>query len=119
MIGAKIDLQKIKPLPLVKRNSLSTVEEVLVPLDVEPAAIGDALMSQVDDCAKRIREAKDNGKAVMMIYGAHLIKNGAALILDNLIANSIPALDSLWRQFAGHGDMTRLKESRERRAAQR
>ena len=87
MIGTKIDLQKIKPLPLVKRNSLSTVEEVLVPLDAEPAAIGDALMSQVDDCAGRIREARANGKAVMMIYGAHLIKNGAALILDNLIAN--------------------------------
>ena len=87
MIGTKIDLQKIKPLPLAKRNSLSTVEEVLVPLDAEPAAIGDALMSQVDDCAGRIRKARANGKAVMMIYGAHLIKNGAALILDNLIAN--------------------------------
>ena len=87
MIGKKIDLQKIKPLPLAKRKSLSTVEEVLVPLDAEPAALSDALMSQVDDCAKRIREAKANGKAVMMIYGAHLIKNGAALILDNLIAN--------------------------------
>ncbi|SVB58331.1 uncharacterized protein METZ01_LOCUS211185, partial [marine metagenome] len=49
------------------------VEEVLVPLDVEPAAISDALMSQVEDCAKRIREARANGKAVMMIYGAHLI----------------------------------------------
>ena len=35
MIGTKIDLQKIKPLPLAKRNSLSTVEEVLVPLDAE------------------------------------------------------------------------------------
>ena len=32
-------------------------------------------------------------------------------LVDNLIANSIPVLDSLWRQFAGNGDMTRLKES--------
>ena len=87
MIGKKIDLQKIKPLPLAKRKSLTTVQEVLVPLDAEPTAINDTLMGQVDDCAKRIREAKDNGKAVMIIYGAHLIKNGAALILDNLIAN--------------------------------
>ncbi len=87
MIGKKIDLQKIKPLPLAKRKSLTTVQEVLVPLDAEPTAISDALMSQVDDCAKSIRVAKDNGKAVMIIYGAHLIKNGAALILDNLIAN--------------------------------
>jgi hypothetical protein len=34
--------------------------------------------------------------------------------LDNLIANSIPALDSLWKQFAGNGDMTRLKENSRR-----
>ncbi|MFT7503831.1 MAG: hypothetical protein ACI91Q_002644 [Gammaproteobacteria bacterium] len=47
------------------------------------------------------------------------ISGGLIHDLDNLIANSIPALDSLWRQFAGHGDVTRLKESRERRAAQR
>ncbi len=87
MIGNKIDLRKIKPLPLAKRNSLSTVEETLVPIGAEPAAISDALMSQVEDCAGRIRNAKANGKAVMLIYGAHLIKNGAALILDNLIVD--------------------------------
>lgn len=87
MIGKKIDLQKIKPLPLAKRRSLSTVEEVLVPLETEPVEISDALFSQVEECAGRIREAKANGRAVMMIYGAHLVKNGAALILDNLIAN--------------------------------
>ena len=87
MTAKKNDLRKIKPLPLAKRNSLSTVEETLVPVGVEPAALSDALMSQVEDCAGRIREAKANGKAVMMIYGAHLIKNGAALILDSLIAD--------------------------------
>ena len=47
MIGNKIDLRKIKPLPLAKRNSLSTVEETLVPIGAEPSAISDALMSQV------------------------------------------------------------------------
>ncbi len=87
MIGNKVDLQKIKPLPLAKRKSLSTVEEVLVPLEAEPAQISAGLLSQVEECAGRIREAKANGKAVMMIYGAHLIKNGAALVLDKLIAD--------------------------------
>ncbi|MED5381459.1 MAG: hypothetical protein VYC47_02725 [Verrucomicrobiota bacterium] len=86
MIGNKLDLQKIKPLPLAKRKSLSTLEEVLVPLDAKPAAISDELMCRVEECAGRIREAKANSRAVMLIYGAHLIKNGAALILDRLIA---------------------------------
>ncbi|WP_395159216.1 hypothetical protein [Ilumatobacter sp.] len=44
------------------------------------------------------------------------IRDGHIHDLDNLIANSIPALDSLWRQFAGNGDMTRLKESGRRSA---
>ena len=87
MTGKKIDLQKIKPLPLAKRKSLSTVEEILVPVGGEPAAISGQLRAQVDHCAERIRDARTKGATVMLIYGAHLIKNGAALILDNLIAN--------------------------------
>jgi|TARA_R110002110_G_scaffold75033_1_gene198419 hypothetical protein len=38
------------------------------------------------------------------------LRDGLVQDLDNLIARNIPALDSLWRQIAGHGDMTRLKE---------
>ena len=87
MIGSKVDLQKIRPLPLAKRKSLSTVEEVLVPIEAEPAEISDVLSNQVEECAERIREAKAKGRAVMMIYGAHLIKNGAALLLGKLIAD--------------------------------
>ena len=87
MTSKKIDLHKIKPLPLVKRKSLSTVEETLVPVAAEPVAINGQLRAQVDHCAERIRDARTKGAAVMLIYGAHMIKNGAALILDNLIAN--------------------------------
>ena len=87
MTSKKIDLQKIKPLPLVKRKSLSTVEETLVPVAAEPVPINRQLRAQVDHCAERIRDARAKGAAVMLIYGAHMIKNGAALILDNLMAN--------------------------------
>ena len=87
MIGKKIDLRKIKPLPLARRKSLSTVEEALVPLGAEPAAISGELRAQVDHCAERVREARARGAAVMLIFGAHLIKNGAALILNSLMAN--------------------------------
>ena len=87
MSGKKLELQKIKPLPLAKRKSLTTVEGVLVPLGAEPPVIDKELTSRVKECAGRIRQAKANGKAVVMIYGAHLIKNGAALILDRLITD--------------------------------
>ena len=87
MIGKKIDLRKIKPLPLARRKSLSTVEEALVPLGAEPAAISGELRAQVDHCAERVREARARGAAVMLIFGAHLIKTGAALSLNSLMAN--------------------------------
>ena len=87
MKGRKLDLQRIKPLPLAKRKSLSEVGELLVPTDAEPVVIDNVLSHQVAHCAERIREARANGRAVMLIYGAHLIKNGAALILDRLIAD--------------------------------
>ena len=87
MSGNKLELQNIKPLPLAKRKSLSSVEEVLVQPGAEPAVIDKALMRRVKECAERIRQAKASSKAVVLIYGAHLIKNGAALILDRLIAD--------------------------------
>ena len=87
MTSKKIDLQKIKPLPLVKRKSLSTVEATLVPVAAEPVPINRQLRAQIDHCAERVRDARAKGAAVMLIYGAHMIKNGAALILDNLMAN--------------------------------
>jgi|TARA_R110002110_G_scaffold202859_3_gene414010 hypothetical protein len=39
------------------------------------------------------------------------LRDGLVQNLDNLIARDIAALDSLWRQVAGNGDMTRLKEN--------
>ena len=33
----------------------------------------------------RVRAARDRGSSVMLIYGAHLLRNGAALILDSLL----------------------------------
>jgi hypothetical protein len=85
MIGHKLNLEQIKPLPLAKRKSLSAVDEVLVPLESEPLAINDGLLLQIEHCARRIQEARANGRTVMLIYGAHLIKNGAGLLIDKLI----------------------------------
>lgn len=45
-----------------------------------------------------------------------VVRDGRIHDLDNLIANRIPALDSLWKQLAGNGDMTRLKDNGQRSA---
>ena len=85
MIGKKLDIEKIKPLPLAERKSFFGVEEVMVPVDKEPEPIDVALQGQITKCAALIRGARARGASVMLIYGAHLIKNGAAYILLSLI----------------------------------
>ena len=87
MIGKKLDIRKIKPLPLSKRKSFFGVDEVLVPLEKELPPIAEPLQQQISECAARIREARSRGASVMLIYGAHLIKNGAAYLLDDFLAN--------------------------------
>ena len=87
MIGKKLDIRKIKPLPLSERKSFFGVGDVMVPIDHEPPPIDDRLHQQIEECAERIREARARGASVMLIYGAHLIKNGAAFLLDDLLAN--------------------------------
>ena len=44
------------------------------------------LSAALDDMAAKIRAARQRGAAVMLIYGAHLLRNGAARILDALMA---------------------------------
>lgn len=87
MIGKKLDIRKIKPLPLSKRKSFFGVDEVLVTLEKELPPIAEPLQQQISECAARIREARSRGASVMLIYGAHLIKNGAAYLLDDFLAN--------------------------------
>ena len=87
MIGKKLDIRKIKPLPLSERKSFFGVDEVLVPLEKELPPIAEPLQQQISECAARIREARSRGASVMLIYGAHLIKNGAAYLLDDFLQN--------------------------------
>lgn len=41
----------------------------------------------IDDCARSIIAARENNATVMLIYGAHLLRNGAALLLNEMMSN--------------------------------
>jgi hypothetical protein len=81
-----LDLSALKVLPLARRHSLTRVEDILIDPDRAPPALNEALTSAVAGCAGQIRRARDRGAGVMLIYGAHLLRNGAAKILDRLMA---------------------------------
>lgn len=82
-----IDLTKLKVYPLSERRSLTKAEEILISPDSEPARCAPEVLRVIEDCAEQIIEAKRRSAGVMLIYGAHLLRNGAASILGRMMTN--------------------------------
>lgn len=81
-----LDLSKLKVLPLAERHSLTRADDILIEPDSAPKPVNDLNRQRIAACAAHIRAARERGASVMLIYGAHLLRNGAALILDRLMA---------------------------------
>jgi hypothetical protein len=84
---APLPLERLRVFPLAERKSLNSVEEILVSPDSTPAALLEHQEAVLDDCTAAILKARERGATVMLIYGAHLLRNGAALILERMMAN--------------------------------
>ena len=82
-----LDLTRLKVLPLRERLSLTTVDEILIDPDSTPRHCPDLIAELVGGCAENIRRARSRGATVMLIYGAHLLRNGAARILERMMAS--------------------------------
>jgi len=80
-----LDLSKLKVHPLEQRVSQSRVEEILVEPSNPPGPCDASLRPTIQGCAKAIRKALDQKAGVMLIYGAHLIKNGGQLLLNQMM----------------------------------
>lgn len=80
MHSATLDLTRLRTQTLATRKSLLRVDEILVPIDSPAPRIEAAELA-----ARNIREARSKGAAVILMYGAHLLRNGAALLLTDLM----------------------------------
>ncbi|MGZ4961228.1 MAG: hypothetical protein ACXWIU_00550 [Limisphaerales bacterium] len=80
-----LDLTKLKVFPLSQRVSDARLSDILIDPDSNPGAIEPSNLSRVAACAKNIKAARDKKASVMLIYGAHLVKNGAANIVIRLM----------------------------------
>jgi hypothetical protein len=85
MNKSPLDLSKLKVFPLAERESEARIEDILIEPDAKPAACGERNLHLIHDCAEKISEARKKNASVMLIYGAHLIKNGGAQIMNRLI----------------------------------
>lgn len=81
-----IDLSKLKVFPLVERKSLTRVEDILIEPDAPLAPCSEQAASMAEGAAEKIKSARASGAAVMLIYGAHLLRNGAARVVERMMA---------------------------------
>src|SRR5579864_3097924 len=80
-----LDLSRVKVLPLAQRQSLSTLQKILVDPDAPARPCSAATQAIIDECSRAIAAARSRGASVMLLYGAHLIKNGVLEIVNRLI----------------------------------
>ena len=79
------DLKEIKVLPLAERKSLSQLEEILVDPAQPPPPCPAEIANSIRNCAAKIARARQRNASVILMYGAHLVKNGAAHIVNSLV----------------------------------
>jgi hypothetical protein len=81
-----LDLSRLEVFPLAKRMSLTKADEILIDPETPPRACSEDNAGLITECAARIRAARERDASVMLIYGAHLLRNGTALILERMMA---------------------------------
>ena len=80
-----LDLNKLKVFPLAQRESLSAIEKILVDPNSPAPTLDAAQKMLAEDCAKKIRASRERNAGVILMFGAHLVKNGAHRIVNALV----------------------------------
>ena len=80
----QIDASQINVLPLDQRKSYIQIKQAAIDPAAPPPDPG-AMGGQIDRLAQRITEARQRGASVMLVYGAHVIKNGCGPLVNALI----------------------------------
>ncbi len=82
-----LDLRRLRVFPLARRRSLSSIDAVLVDPASAPPPVNAAAAAEIRACAERMRGARARKASSVLLYGAHLVRNGAAAIVEHLLAN--------------------------------
>jgi hypothetical protein len=83
-----LDLSRLKVFPLAERVSLTRADDILRDPESAPPPCCERNSALIQEAAERIRDARGRDATVMLIYGAHLLRNGAAKILEQMMAAS-------------------------------
>ena len=78
-------MTKVKVYPLSQRQSLSSIEKIVLDPAQSPPPGELELLKAIEDCTEKITAARKRGASVILMYGAHLIKNGAQRLVISLL----------------------------------
>ncbi len=81
----KLDLSRLTVYPLENRQHLSHINDIIIDPDDALLPISNSQLKQIRRLEKKLRRARDRGASAVLIYGAHLIKNGTAVLVNQLI----------------------------------
>ncbi|MBQ0105538.1 MAG: hypothetical protein KBT47_05840 [Armatimonadetes bacterium] len=84
-----LDRNKIKVYPLGERDHALVMDEIKVCPKTKPLPCGEFEDSQIKFLSEKFREAKEKGKARMITYGAHSIKNGLGPVFCKLLCDGV------------------------------
>lgn len=80
-----LDLSRLRVFPLATRKSLTKVDEIVIDPDSTPKPVSESLSQQIDNTAGAVAEAVRRKASVMLLFGAHLLRNGSVRILDRMM----------------------------------
>jgi hypothetical protein len=80
-----LDTRKVKVYPLSERQSLSSIDQLLRDPDAPPPPCPAPLLEAIAGCARQVAAARRRGASVILMYGAHLVKNGLMNVVNRLI----------------------------------
>jgi hypothetical protein len=80
-----LDLTKVRVYPLSQRESLSSIDQLLIDPKAPPREVPPELRTPIQECSQKIQSARARNANVILMYGAHLIKNGALPLVNQLI----------------------------------
>ena len=83
----EVDRSRFLSNPLKARTNRVFIERDAVPVDADPVGLSARTMDTVHEAVARIVRARKNGKAVILAFGAHAIKNGLGLVIKKLIGD--------------------------------
>ena len=85
MAYERVEGRQVAVEPLADRPNKHALEEIRVDPEARPPQIDAALEARILSVAQRLRSARQRGAAVILAYGAHLIKNGLGPVVTRLL----------------------------------